>query len=225
MNAKRVPLSVEEILEPGRTALLLVDIQNDYAMPGGYLQKQGYDITSCNQIIPRAKRVLDAARRAGVLVVFAQMTYYAEPLAESPSLLRTRMKRAGATSPNGLPPSCIEGTWGWQIVEELKPLPGEIIIRKHRNSAFHGTDLDLILRSNGITSVAVTGVVTNACVLASFIDCSAFDYFAVLLKDCVASTRREMDEAARLIMGNGGDVLDSDEAIRIWSSGSHGGRK
>ena len=110
----------------------------------------------------------------------------------------------------------MEGTWGWQEVDEVAPQPGESIIKKHRSSAFIGTDLDMILRSNGIKSVVSVGVATEGCVESTARDAQFFDYYPVLLRDCVATRKSEIHEAAMLVMSTRFDVQDSSEIIDIW---------
>ncbi len=112
---------------------------------------------------------------------------------------------------------CIEGTWGWQIVEELAPLPDEVVIKKNRSSAFVGTNLDMILRSNGIKSVALVGVSTSGCVMATAYGALFSEYYPVLLRDCVASTKAESHDAALLIMSGAMDIADSEEVLEIWT--------
>jgi len=219
VNGKEVFTTLEELVNPKCAALLLIDIQNDY-MPGEYLDKVGGgDASVHREIVPRVKRVLDAARSSGVLVVHVQMTHDANHWTESPASLRKRLLRAalkGTDSIEKLPTPCVEGTWGWQIVDELTPLPNEVIIKKNRGTAFRGTNLDILLRSNGVKSVVVVGVVTSGCVMATANDASWSDYYTVILRDCVASCRTQLHESALLIMADRLDVVDSEDVLAIW---------
>lgn len=219
VNGREVLTSLEELVNPRQTALLLIDLQNDYIMPGGYFDKQGWT-SALRQAIPQVKRVLEAARHSDVLVVHVQKTLYPDFLAESPVALHRRLLRQGYRSVDSvdkLLPSCIEGTSGWQIIDELAPLPNEVVVKKHRPSAFVGTNLDIILRSNNIKSVIVVGFVTQGCVMATANDAMAFEYYTVVLRDCVASDKRRLHEAALLIMSHVKDIADSKEVIEIWS--------
>jgi len=222
INGKEVFTTLEELVNPKYTALLLIDLQNDFIMPGGYLGKLGHDVSALHQIIPQVQTVLEAARRSGVLVIHVQMTTYPNCITESPVYLRARLLALGYKSgeyPERIPASCVEGTWGWQIVDELTPLPGEVVIKKSRFSAFIGTNLDIILRSNGIKSVAIVGVVTNSCVLATANDAPFFEYYPILLRDCLGSRKTELHDAAILIMSRGKDIVNSKEVIEIWVTG------
>lgn len=219
INSKVVFTTLEELVNPEHTALLLIDLQNDYFEPGGYTDKMGWDSSAVSQIVPQIKRVLEAARHSGVLVVHVQLTLYPNFLADSPACLRMHLLRNGYKSGapfQELPTRCIEGTRGWQIVDELTPLPDEVVVKKHRASAFKGTDLDMILRSNGIESVAIVGLVTNGCVMAAANDSRLCEYYPILLRDCIASTQPELHDAAFLIMSQDMDVVNSEEVLETW---------
>ncbi len=208
------------MVRPEHTALLLIDIQNDFTMPGGYFDKLGRETSSLRGVIPRVKTVLEAARRHRVMVIHAQLTLHPDFLSDSAASLRLHLRLTG-TGENDpaetLVPYCIEGSWGWQIVDDLAPLPGEMTIRKNRSSAFIGTNLDMLLRANGIKTVCIGGLVSHGCVLATASDASFLDYNPVLLRDCIASNRPELHDAAMLIMTEVKDVTDGAEAINVWA--------
>ena len=111
----------------------------------------------------------------------------------------------------------VEDTWGQQFCDGLEPQSVEPIIKKHRSSAFVATDLDSVLRSNGIESLIVTGCVTHGCVQATARHGAYNDYYVVVVKDCVASTSRELHEAALKIMESRLDVVDSQEILNEWT--------
>jgi nicotinamidase-related amidase len=232
VNNREVLTTLEEIVNPEYTALLLIDIQNDYCSPGGYLDKMGINVSMLQEVPSRVKPVLEAARRCGVFVVHIMQTRYPKPVAESGAWLRMLYKQRlaykqilgdaeglGKTEESvaHLLGGTLEGTWGWQEADKIAPQPGEIIIKKHRSSAFFGTDLDMILRSNGIKTVVSVGVVTHGCVEMTARGAQFLDYYSVLLRDCVATTSREIHEAALLIMCTRLDVLHSSEVIEVWN--------
>jgi len=221
IDGKEVFTTLEELVNPKHTALLLIDLQNDFIIPGGYIDKSGQDLSMVRQILQPVKRVLQAARKYSVLVVHVQMTVYTGSLADSPVSLRWRLRgpsHKGNGSTETLPRACIDGTLGWQIVDELAPLPNEVVVKKHRGSAFIGTNLDMILRSNAIKSVVIVGLVTHGCVLATAIDTPLFDYYPILLRDCVAGYEAELHDATLLIMSRTKDVVESTEVLEIWTS-------
>ena len=219
VNGKVVFTALEELVDSKHTALLLIDLQNDYFIPGGYGDKLGGDSSILHQIVPPTKRTLEAARCTGILVVHVQATYLPDHLAESPAYLRLQLLRTNyrsGTTFKGLPTRAIEGTWGWQIIDELTPLPNEIVVKKNRSSAFMGSNLDMILRSNGIRSVVIVGQTTDSCVLSTAKDAGFFDYYPILVRDCIASPRSKNHDAALIILSWDIDVVDSQELIEIW---------
>lgn len=211
---KQVYTTIGEIVASRHTALILVDPQNDFCSPNGYFAKvAGLDISQCLAIIPRISRLVEEARKAGVLVVFVQNTVFEDGRTDSPPILRFRTGVAA-----GNPPSyTIDGTWGHQFVDELAPRKSEPVVKKHRPGAFHRTDLNLILHANGIESIVVTGVVTEGCVQATAIDGLFYDYYVVVARDCVGSTVQEDHDAALKFLGpRRADVVDSSDIIKEW---------
>ncbi|MFC2016704.1 cysteine hydrolase family protein [Chloroflexota bacterium] len=222
INGKEVFTTIKELADPGYTALLLIDIQNDYITRGGIRGGLG-DQFVLGQFVPNVKRVLEAARHSDILIVYLQFTMHPNFMAESPASLRGRLLRMGyknGDSIDKLVPYCIDGTWGWQIIDELAPLPSETVIKKHRNSSFIGTSLDMILSSNGIKSVVIVGLVTHACVLATAIDAQSFGYCSIILRDCVISHKPMLHDAALLVMSESKDVVDSREILKVWDKGT-----
>lgn len=217
VNGKKVFTTLQELTEPKHTALLLIDIQNDYISPGGVWAKTGEKF-ELGQFVPNVKRVLDSARRNGVMVVFMQFTTHPNFIEESPASLRGRLLRAG--DQNGkhgdLTSYCIEGTWGWQMIDKLTPLPGEFVLKKHRLSSFYGTSLDIILSSNGIKSIVIAGLVTHGCVLATVLDAQPMGYYPVLLRDCIVSHKPQLHDAALFLMSESKDVIGSKELLAVW---------
>lgn len=222
IEGREVFSTLEELVNPNYTALLVIDVQNDFCSPGGYFDNIGKDISMLQLAPSHIKSVLEAARRYGVFIIHIQNTCYPKHRAESGAWLRFRIRNLMKTATEkteelALQSITLEGTWGWQEVDEITPHPGEIIVKKHRSSAFIGTDLDMILRANGIKSVVSVGVITEGCVESTVRDAQFFDYYPVLLRDCVATDKREMHEAALLVMSSRVDVVESSEVIEIWA--------
>jgi nicotinamidase-related amidase len=110
----------------------------------------------------------------------------------------------------------VEGTWGHQIVDELKPQPHDLVVKKHRSSAFVDTELDLLLRSNSVQTVLITGVVTEGCVESTARDASFKDYIVVLLEDCIGSGNPRLHSASLEVMRARFDVYTSQHIIPNW---------
>ena len=112
----------------------------------------------------------------------------------------------------------LQGTWGAEFSPEVAPEPGEPVVTKHRSSAFRNTDLDMILRSNGIETVVVIGEQTPGCIEATYRDAAYHDYYNVLIEDCVAAFDPEQHEASLLIQRRRHDVCSAEQTFTIWRS-------
>jgi ureidoacrylate peracid hydrolase len=170
-----------------RSAVVVVDMQNAFATKGGMLDLSGMDIAPAQQVIKVLKKVLDTARQAEMLVVYVQMAYDAK-LAnsggpDSPNwhkelallLMRKRPETKGKV--------LTEGQWDWEVVDELRPQPQDLVVSKTRYSGFCGTTLDSLLRTRGVRTLSFTGIATNVCVESTLRDAFFLDYWPILLRD------------------------------------------
>ena len=217
---KHVFTTLEELVAPKRAALIIVDAQNDFCSPGGCVDLlPNSDMKLMKSFIEKTQTLLSAGRRAKVLILFTKATNYAGGPYKSPPDLARKTEYLPPESPL----ICAYGSWGDRIIDDLKPQPGEIIIGKHRHNSFMGTELDVVLRSNGMKTVIVTGVTTERCVLATVTGAIAHDYYVVVPRDCVASQKVEMHHAALLVISGNllkEGVTDSSEIIKLWQATS-----
>lgn len=204
--------SLASLADPKRTALVLVDMQNDFGHPDGFLATKGLDVSAVVETIPRIARLVDAARRAGVLVVWTKNE--ALPAGRSDSAAWLAFK--GTAFDLNAPTYTLKGSWGQQFLEPLAPLDEEPVIVKYRSSAFDHTAMDLILRCSDIQSVVLVGNATDACVESTARSAAYHDYFTHVVSDCVASTRPKMHEASLEVYRNFFHLSDSDEYIGLW---------
>jgi ureidoacrylate peracid hydrolase len=176
-----VPEPVE--IDPSRTALVVVDMQNAFGSKGGMFDKAGIDISGIQEAVRPTAAAVEAARRAGIKVVWIKMGFQAD------------LSDLGAEDvPNGflfLQLGVKEGVlardeWGTDIVDDLTPEAGEPVIYKTRFSAFYRTDLDELLRSYGAKHLVITGCTTSICVESTIRDAFFRDYHCILLEDCAA---------------------------------------
>lgn len=202
--------TLEEILHPNHTALVVVDLQNDFCHPDGHFARHGKDISQIIETLPTIIDLVTQAQQLGIFVVWIQQTTLPNGLSDSPAWLYFKT-RDGKSPDYTLP-----GSWGQQFVEGLAPRPGEPIAQKHRSSAFVHTNLDKILRVNGIETVAVCGVVTQGCVESTVRDASFYDYYTVLVEDCVATTSRQLHEASLTVMKSRYDALTAKALLNLW---------
>lgn len=197
-----------EKVEPKHTALIIVDVQNDFCHPDGAVAKSGQAVSDAQAMVPRLMELIEAARSGGTLVVFVQVTHNE---LNSSEVWREKQLRSEHI------PNCVEGTWGAEFYM-IVPIPREPIVTKHRYSAFAGTNLDLILRSNGIKTLVMTGVSTNVCVESTARDGFMHDYYIVFVSDCTAAygIDRHLSTLAN-IESNFGIVVSDEELMSVWS--------
>ncbi len=217
IDGKQVFDSLEELVDPRHTALVVVDMQRDFCSPGGAFDSIGVDISMYPPMVPRLARLVEGARAAGVLVVYVMMTTLPGRLIESPAQIRFNRRLHLAANGGDPLDYTTDGSDGQRIIPELEVLDGDVIVKKYRSSGFWGTNLDMLLRSNAIKSVVVTGCTTEGCVESTARDAMFNDYYVVLPEDCVASDDRVQHDASLLLMRHRFDVTTSEQILAEWS--------
>lgn len=218
VNGKQVFTELAELVDPRHAAVVVVDMQRDFCTPGGVFDRLGISISMYPQMIPRLARLVDAARAANVLVVYVLMTVLPDRASESPAQIRFNM-RMHLSQADGEPLRYTEdGSEGQKLIPELTVEDGDLVVKKYRSSAFWGTNLDMLLRSNGIQTVVVAGCTTEGCVESTARDAMFNDYYVVIADDCVASDDREQHDASMLLMRNRFDIAGSEQILREWSN-------
>jgi len=204
------------------TALIIIDMQRDFVMPGGFGEALGNDVKQLQVTIAPTKAILEGARKAGILVIHTREGHRPD-LSDCPpsKLVRGRGKtRIGDGGPMGR--ILVRGEVGHDIVPELYPIAGEVVIDKPGKGAFFATDLELILRDRGIKTLMVCGVTTEVCVNTTVREANDRGYECVVLSDCVGSYYPEFQKAAlAMIKAQGGIfgwVSDSKRALAALAS-------
>jgi nicotinamidase-related amidase len=203
---KKIPSTLAEIVEPSQTALLSWDME--YAICPNAFNYQ--------DMLPKLKDMSALARRVGVRVFYSVQTGFDLAKEEAGVWVRIRMKRAKASDPNQLLKQN-DDPHDREIIAELKPEPQDVVFQKRRPDAFVGTDFDLMLRSNGIKTLVISGVATEGGVEGTARSARNLGYDVVILKDCVGSRSRDMHEMAlKLMEGSFFDITTAVEIAAIW---------
>jgi nicotinamidase-related amidase len=218
VEGKEVFTELREVVDPAHTALLLIDMQRDFVEPDGAFGKLGIDLSMYRDSVPHLARLLGDARRASILVIHVQNTTLPGRLSDSPAQIRFNLRMHAGERQDGVPLRySIAGTPGHEFVSELTPRTGEPVVSKHRSSAFWGTDLEILLRSNGIKTVVIGGCTTEGCVESTARDALFNDLYVVIAVDCVASDDREQHDASLLLMRHRFDMATADEIAGVWA--------
>jgi len=182
-------------LDPARTALLVIDMQNNYLAEDGYFARKGYDPAPLRAIIPAVQRLVAAVRGAGCRIVWTRQGNRAD-LADASPYDRWRAARAGIALDDPDSAALLRGSPGFNIVPELAPAPGDILVDKTANGAFCQTDLDMVLRANGITHLMFSGITTDVCVHTTLREAQDRKYQCLTVEDACASGDAYAHEAA-----------------------------
>ena len=184
----------EQALRPerGRTALLVVDMQRAFLEPG-----EAMEVPPAREIVPRIQELLAIFREKGLPVVFSEFVYSEQaPLLLGELHPEHRRAERGAPRGFGLPSSsCLDGEDNAETIADLKPRADELVVRKHHYDAFSGTVLDAALRARGVTSLILTGTMTDLCVLATVIGGFNREYRMTVVEDAVATLWPEIQRA------------------------------
>ncbi len=211
--------TLEDLVKPQHSALVVVDMQNDGCHKDGFFGKGGYDarghgqkpadLSLVEEMVPNLIHLVDVARAGGIKMYFVQ---HSQDDYNLPPMERLRKLRIGRTRV-----LCPEGEWGGEFFEGFQPKPGETVIQKHVNSAFICTNFKEILENAGIRTIIVTGTATNVCCEATVQDGSALGFYVVVPQDCVATfSREEQERSLARIDTMWGVVTTSQEIIGTW---------
>jgi ureidoacrylate peracid hydrolase len=201
--------SLNQRVDPARAMLLIIDMQNDFCHRDGAACRRGRDMSFVEAMVPRLVNLLAAAREQRFPVCFVRTS--SNRSTNSP--VWTEFKNAELLA-------CAENSWGAQFHAGLEPRPDDLVVTKHRYSAFIGTDLDMLLRARDVKSLLVTGVGTGMCVFHTLTVGFMLDYYITLVEDCCATTYgpQAHQEALALIRKHYARVVSSEEVVNVWRS-------
>jgi len=189
-------------VEVSRTAVIVIDMQNAYASPGGYLDLAGFDISGAARVIQNTRAVLEVARAAGMPVIYFQNGWDADYVEAggpgSPNFHKSNALKTMRARPELQGKLLAKGTWDYELVDELKPQPGDIVLHKTRYSGFFNSQLDSTLRSRNIRNIVVVGIATNVCVESTLRDGFFLEYFGIVLEDATHQAGPEFVQQAAI---------------------------
>jgi ureidoacrylate peracid hydrolase len=198
LPARPEPLTVD----PAETAVVVIDMQNAYASPGGYLDLAGFDISGAPAVIRNIQGVLATARAAGLPVIYFQNGWDADYVEAggpgSPNWHKSNALKTMRDRPELEGKLLARGGWDYELIEALTPEPGDIVLSKTRYSGFFNSQLDSVLRSRGVRTLVFVGIATNVCVESTLRDGFFLEYFGVVLADATHQAGPDFLQAASL---------------------------
>ena len=216
ISAKPFDYPYDGNLDVRKTALIVIDLQEDFLSTTGYFAKQGYDPAPLRAILPAVDQLIAACREAGILIIHTRQGYR-EDLADMTPYEKWRRQRSGLEGTTAL----LRSSPGFQIVPELDVRPEDIIVDKTCNSAFTYTDLELVLRAQGITHLLFSGCTTDVCVHTTLREACDRNFQCLTISDACASGDRLAHEAALHMVtiedGVFGALTDSTAVIEALS--------
>ncbi|MEM1586241.1 MAG: cysteine hydrolase [Candidatus Bathyarchaeia archaeon] len=189
MSLIRFPTEPESInIDPSRSAVIVVDMQNTFLSPGGMFDLIGFNISRLRRIINPIKNVLDNSRKHGLKIIYLRHVYSQDLSdsggSESPNYWKEYSLILLREKPNLKDRLLIRGTWGAEIIEEVRPLPEEPVIDKQRYSGFVNTKLEEMLRGQNIKYLFFVGIALNVCVESTVRDAFFRDFWPIVISDC-----------------------------------------
>jgi nicotinamidase-related amidase len=201
-------LALTPLLATATTALLVIDMQRDFLDPRAYAARAGLDIARLRSTVAPVQALLTAARGSGMRVLFTREGHRPD-LSDCPATKRARSRAAGAEigSAGPLGRLLVRGEYGHDLIDECQPAAGDVVIDKPGYSAFHQTDLDQILRANGMTTLIVCGVTTEVCVHTTVRAATDLGYHCITVADACAASEAHLQQPALAMLGVEGGIF------------------
>ncbi|WP_210485735.1 cysteine hydrolase family protein [Microvirga antarctica] len=214
INGVSVRDTLSELVDPATTALVVVDVQNDFCHPDGHFARHKKDLSSTQAVLPDLVSFVNRAQDMGIRTVFIHQLTLPEGKSDSAAWLRFKCRDGKS------PDYTLKGSWGAQLVDGLAPRAGDLVIEKFRPDAFVHTNLDQLLRANGIETLVVLGTTSEGCVESTIRGGSYHDYYMVVVHDLITSPNKILHEGTMRLCEARYPMATSKELLDIWQQGS-----
>lgn len=204
--------TLAEMIDPAHTAVVCVDVQNDFCSRGGHFERHGKSLAMIEDRLATMVDFVREAQASGIPVAFLKQATLPENMSDSPAWLRFKT-RDGKSSDY-----TIRGSWGWEMVEGLRAGPRDWVIEKFRPDGFHQTDLDLLLRAKGIRTVVILGTTTEGCVESTIRSASYRDYYVVVVEDAIGSPNATLHDGSMNLIRNRYPLAPAQDIVTHWKS-------
>lgn len=210
INGVSILDTLEELVDPAHTALVVVDVQNDFCHPEGHFARHGKDISACQNMVEPTVAFVRQAQALGIRVFFLQQLTLPHGASDSPAWLRFKCRDGKS------PEYTLKGSWGAELVEGLTPGPRDLVVEKFRPDGFVATSLNLLLKANGIQTTVILGTTTEGCVESTVRGSSYHDYYVVVVKDLVSSPNTVQHQGAMRLFEARYPLASAQELLAIW---------
>lgn len=218
-KGRQIPETLAEIVDPAHTVLLVHELLNDFCAVGGKFDKVGKRLDP-TAILPATVATIAAARAAGVRVIYIRYTRHTDYSSHSDPVIRKAWAQISGDDDHNLAMATVEGTWGWEFLDEVAPEPGDLVLKKYRPDAFFGTHLDHLMRWNGIKSVVMIGNGAEVGLVPTAMHGFNIGYYCVAVAEAIMTADpARMDDALRFI-GDWGLVASLAEVSDVWAGKS-----
>lgn len=211
--------TLAELIDPAHTALVVVDVQNDFCHPEGHFARHGKNLSAIEERLPKVCAFVQEAQSLGIRTVFTHQTTLPDGKSDSPAWLRFKCRDGKS------PDYTLRGTWGWKLVEGLEVGSQDLVVEKFRPDSFVQTNLDLLLRAHAVETVVILGFITEGCVESTVRAASYHDYYTVVVKDGVASTNPVLHEGSMRLFEARYPLHEMADILEVWRKGAQARNK
>jgi len=215
-KGRQIPETLAEIVDPAHTVLLVHELLNDFCAVGGKFDKAGRRLDA-SAILPATVETIAAARAAGIRVLYIRYTRHTDYSSHSDPAIRKAWSQISGDDLNNLAMATVEGTWGWEFLDEVAPEPGDLVLKKYRPDAFFGTHLDHLMRWNGIKSIVLVGNGAEVGLVPTVAHGFNLGYFCVAVDEAIMTADPSRREDALRYIADWGLVASLADVKAVWA--------